>query len=57
MDLLNSTVALITGAGHRRGDGGSARRHTGVGGLVLTDRDGPALDTVAARLDRPGSTC
>jgi len=56
VDILDAKVALITGAGSGIGAATAARLAVtpGVGGLVLTDRDGAALEDVAARLDRPG---
>ena len=56
METPDSTVALITGAGSGIGAATAAQLAdtAGIGGLVLTDRDSPSLDEVAARLDRPG---
>lgn len=56
VESLDSNVALITGAGSGIGAATATRLADtpGVGCLVLTDRDGAALDRVAARLDRPG---
>jgi 2-keto-3-deoxy-L-fuconate dehydrogenase len=53
---LDDKVALITGAGSGIGAATAARlaRTAGIGGFVLTDRDGAALADVAAHLDRPG---
>jgi len=51
---LDGKVALVTGAGSGIGAATAARlADSGVGGLVLTDRDAGALTAVAARLDRP----
>jgi 2-keto-3-deoxy-L-fuconate dehydrogenase len=55
MHGLEGEIALVTGAGSGIGAATAARlADAGVGGLVLTDRDGGAVDAVAARLDRPG---
>jgi 2-keto-3-deoxy-L-fuconate dehydrogenase len=55
MDGPDSKIALITGAGSGIGAATSARlADGGVGGLVLVDRDGDAVEEVAARLARPG---
>ena len=54
MDGLDGKVALITGAGSGIGAATAARlADGGVGGLVLVDRDGEAVEQVATRLDRP----
>ena len=54
MYSMDGKIALITGAGSGIGAATAARlADAGVGGLILTDRDGGALEDVAARLDRP----
>ena len=53
---VDGKVALITGAGSGIGAATTARLadSAGVGGLLLTDRDGQAVNAVAAQIDRPG---
>ena len=55
MSTMDGRIALVTGAGSGIGAATAARpAAAGIGSLILTDRDGGAVDDVAARLDRPG---
>jgi NAD(P)-dependent dehydrogenase (short-subunit alcohol dehydrogenase family) len=55
MDGIEGKVALVTGTGSGIGAATAGRlAEAGVGGLVLIDRDGGAVNDVAARIERPG---